>query len=501
MISTRFNNSGPAAFLIAILAFLCGASCGLRAQNLVADYRFGGSYLSAAGTPPAMAPIGAPGFVSENVDGVPRTVLGFPAGSGCRIPGANAVIGTSYTITVLFRFDDVNSWKRLIDFKNRATDWGLYTYFGNLNFYNIITGSGSAIAAGNYVQVTLTRNAQGNVRGFVNGSPEIEFIDSASEALLGPDRILSFFQDDTVVANEHTSGAVARIRIWDGPLDPAAVATLDRLPGGAGAPPVITSNGPLTLTSGSSFTFTVTATGTAPILFSANSLPAWMSFDTNSRILSGTAGGPGVYEVNVSAFNSVGADSRALRVYVRPATGSAFTFDPPIVRTREDAGSVTAMVIRLGDVSSPATVSFYTGDGTLHAGAGYQALTGELSFAAGVLQKPVVVPLILSPTDDPERDFYIVLSDPSGAAIGTPDRARIAVANAPLQAVPLEFNATGALKWRSVPGVSYQLLESPDLVQWMSLGARIPGTGGFIEYPVVPQNRRYFQLVITPAGL
>ncbi len=411
------------------------------------------------------------------------------------------MLGASYTITILFRFDDVNSWKRLIDFKNRTTDWGLYSYYGNLNFYNIITGSGSAIAAGNYVQVTLTRNAQGNVRGFVNGSPEIEFIDSGSEALPGPDNFLSFFQDDTVVANEHTSGAVARIRIWDGPLDPAAVATLDRLPGGAGAPPVITSNGPLTLTSGSSFTFTVTATGAAPVLFSANSLPAWMNFDTNSRTLSGTAGGAGVYEVNVGAFNSVGADSRTLRVYVRPATGSIFTFDPPTVRTREDAGTVTAMVIRLGDISSPGSVSFNTLDGTLQEGQGYQASSGELAFPAGVQQKPAVVPLIFSPADEPERDFYILLSDPSGSTIGIPDRARIAVANAPFQAIPLEFNATGGLRWHSVPGVSYQLLESSDLVQWMAPGAPIPGTGGFIDYPVGSHSRRFFQLSVVPAGL
>lgn len=470
------------------------------AQTLVADYRFQNSYLSVAGSPPALQPIGHPAFVVENVDSVPSTVLAFEAGDGCQVPGASAVIGQAYSIAVLFRFDSTSSWRRLVDFKNRVTDYGLYSYYGNLNFYPFITGSGGAIVDGEYVQVTLTRSAQGDVRGYVNGNPEIEFLDSGSDAELSIDDLLSFFQDDTVVAGEHSSGAVARIRIWDGPLPPAAVANLNRLPG-EGVAPDITSPGPVTATDGQPFTFHVTATGDVPVLFSATNLQPWMNFNAVTGELSGTAGAAGVYRVNVSAFNASGADGIEIQVLVAPVAGSVVSFNPPQRDVREDAGTIHLRVVRLGNVAAAAFVSFATLGGTAVEGQHYQPRTGSLEFAAGELEKSISVPLLFRSEVEPDRDFYVVLSDPQGTAVGTPDRVRVVISNYVVPVPPLEFQAGLGLKWPSMTGLAYQVMESSDLIQWVPLGVPVAGTGGQIQFPLsfLPA-RRFFQLSVTPAG-
>ncbi len=492
----------PAAWLWLLICGVLGPVFKSGAQTLVADYRFQNSYLSSVGSPPALQPIGSPGNVVENVDGVPRLVLGFDAGEGCRIPGAGAVVGEAYTITILFRFDDTSGWRRLLDFKDRSTDFGLYSYFGNLNFYPFVTGVGGAIAEGEYVQVTLTRSAQGDVRGYVNGNPEIEFLDSGDDAVLSAENVLTFFQDDVVVSGEHSSGAVARIRIWDSPLPPAAVATLDRLTGDGGVAPDITSPGPVTVTAGQTFTFTVTATGDAPLIFSASNLESWMNFDAGSGVLSGIAEAPGVYTVNVSAFNAAGADGLALQVLVVPATGSALSFNPPLMAVREDAGAILVRVVRLGSLSAPASVTYSTLDGTAQEAQHYGARTGSLAFAAGEQVQTISVPVIFRSEVEPDRDFFVVLSGPLGTTIGTPDRVRVVISNHVLPVPPLEFQTGLGLKWPSLTGLEYQVLESSDLTEWEPLDVPVAGTGGQIQFPLsfLP-GRRFFQLSVSPAGI
>jgi len=200
---------------------------------LIADFRFNDSYGSAVGSPPNLELLGNGTFSSEVVDGVQRRVLSFEAGSGLGIPSASSGIGDAYTIAMLFKFESTGGYRRLIDFKNRTTDWGLYSLNGKLNFYSVAMGTRGAIAPGQFVQVVLTRGLDGNVRGFVNKVQEIGFNDSGGHALVTANGSLSFFQDDLVVRNEHSAGAVARIRIWDGPLSEAAVESLDLFAGEA----------------------------------------------------------------------------------------------------------------------------------------------------------------------------------------------------------------------------------------------------------------------------
>ena len=132
---------------------------------------------------------------------------------------------------MLFRFNDVSSYKRIIDFKNGTSDRGLYNYSGKLHFYSSATGNTTAIAAGTYVQVVLTRDALKNVVGYLNGIQEFSFADTGDDALIDAANTLRFFKDD---GGESSAGAVARIRLYDGALTANEVAALDGTPGGGG---------------------------------------------------------------------------------------------------------------------------------------------------------------------------------------------------------------------------------------------------------------------------
>ncbi|MBI3921550.1 MAG: Ig-like domain-containing protein, partial [Armatimonadetes bacterium] len=205
---------------------------------LRADYRFQNTLASSVGTPPALAPLGTGNaFATETVDGASHTVLQFPLGNGLTLSPTTGVIPSGvYTLVVLFRFDQVSNYRRIADFKNGFSDTGFYNLSSNLNFYNVATGAGSPIQANTYVQAVLTREATGQVVGYVNGVQQFAFQDSSNLAVIDSNNTLRFFRDDVSTPGEHSSGAVARIRTFDGALTPSQVAALDRL--GSGLPAV-----------------------------------------------------------------------------------------------------------------------------------------------------------------------------------------------------------------------------------------------------------------------
>ena len=99
-----------------------------------ADYRLQGKLSTSVGTAPALQRIG-PGtntFTTATVDGSSRKVLGFPKGNGLKLVSTTNVVPRTapYTIVVLFELnnvgDDQSRFRRFVDFKNGASDSGLY---------------------------------------------------------------------------------------------------------------------------------------------------------------------------------------------------------------------------------------------------------------------------------------------------------------------------------------------------------------------------------------
>ncbi len=215
------------------------ASFGIT-NNSGADYQFQMNLNSSVGVPPALQNVGAGNiYVSDSVDGCPRTVLRFPQGNGLLLQPTSGVVPTNvYTIAMLFRFDTVSGFKRVLDFKTGTTDNGLYVYNGALNFYPTASGPAGSVLVSNWVQVVVTRDATDTVAVYANGVPQFSFSDTAGNGVISTANALRFFKDNNAISEE-SAGFVARIRLYAAAMTPAQVALLDRTEC-AGAPRFLT---------------------------------------------------------------------------------------------------------------------------------------------------------------------------------------------------------------------------------------------------------------------
>jgi OOP family OmpA-OmpF porin len=130
----------------------------------------------------------------------------------------------SYTIELYFKMDELSSWKRVVDYKNRTSDLGCYVYNGKLNFYNIATSDTIPFSPKKYQYYTVTRDSlTKRVRVYSSGSSRIDFIDNGDQALLSSANVLNFFKDDLIVQNEASPGEIALLRLTNSALDSATV--------------------------------------------------------------------------------------------------------------------------------------------------------------------------------------------------------------------------------------------------------------------------------------
>ena len=85
---------------------------------------------------------------------------------------------------------------------------------------------------------------------------------------------------------------------------------------------------------------------------------------------------------------------------------------------RYGAGSHAIFTVSLSSSSPvPVTIDFSTADGTAVAGSDYDASTGTLAFDPGVTTRLIIVATIDNAVWEPEEEFYVDRSNPSGAII------------------------------------------------------------------------------------
>ena len=192
-----------------------------------ADYYFQGSLESSLGTAPDLVEVekGSSVFTVDARTGV--TVLRFAGGRGLALAPTTRVIRSSgYSIEVLFRFDRLDAYRKVIDFKNGSTDDGLYLLDGCLIFFPKEQDALTRIGPDSYVQIVLTRDAADRVVGYVDGVRQFAFNDRDGLAKIGGSDSLRFFVDDVTTAGEWSSGAVSQIRLFDAALTANEVALL-----------------------------------------------------------------------------------------------------------------------------------------------------------------------------------------------------------------------------------------------------------------------------------
>ena len=179
-------------------------------------YDLNGSYADAFGGP-SLVPNGG----SLNA-----TNYTFAANQGLSLSSGLSNSAT-YSLLLDFSFSDLAGFRKIVDFKDRTSDTGLYNLNAALNFYNVITGPAGAFVPDVVERLVITRDASNTFTGYVNGVQQISFTDSGSLAIFsGLNSIIHFFRDDTATGGEASAGLVDRIAVYDTPLTAAEVRVL-----------------------------------------------------------------------------------------------------------------------------------------------------------------------------------------------------------------------------------------------------------------------------------
>lgn len=144
-------------------------------------------------------------------------------GHGLSLTGATP--DRAYTIDLVVTLDEVGRWHKLVDFKGRASDTGLYVFEDRLQFVIVpnqtFERSAPVLTTGTPYQLTIAREASGLVTAFIDRVVAFQFQDDGDlAALAAADAPVYFFADDDVTGGGEASvGVVRRIKIFDRPLD------------------------------------------------------------------------------------------------------------------------------------------------------------------------------------------------------------------------------------------------------------------------------------------
>ena len=204
-------------------------SQGTYAQR-VGVYQFEKNLEEESGQLPPLKVLKETGIFQEDVlpelKNAKRSVYVFEKNYGLQFDNraANGFLRDSYTIEIYFKFSALDSWKRVIDFKNRKSDHGCYIYDGKLNFYNFALGTRAPVRANEYTHYVISRNGKTKqLKMYVDGESKVEFTDQNNEGVIDEDGVLNFFHDDLIVKEEASAGAVAIIKIFDYVVEPTEV--------------------------------------------------------------------------------------------------------------------------------------------------------------------------------------------------------------------------------------------------------------------------------------
>jgi hypothetical protein len=163
----------------------------------------------------------------------------------------------------------------------------------------------------------------------------------------------------------------------------------------AATAPTINSAAPPDPVVGVSYSHTFTASGTAPITFAVQtgSLPAGLSLDGNTGVLSGTPTTEAAYSFTIRATNSAGTNDQPCSVTVRTA--------PSITSSLPGGGTVGASYTHTFTATGTSPITWSVISGSLPAGLSLDGSTGVLSG---------------TPTTAASYSFTVQASNAAGAA-------------------------------------------------------------------------------------
>lgn len=195
--------------VLAVSVSLLGMA-GTANAALIHDYQLNGTLADALGGPALVAAGGTLGANNYS----------FAANQGLSLSnGVSPFSSGNYSIAMTFQFASTDGYTKIIDFKDRSSDVGLYNLSGEFNFYPFsFSGVATNFVPNQDVDLVLTRNVDTNeVVGYINGIQQIAFTDGGGDGVFSAaNDIIQFFKDDFATGqSEAAAGIVDRICIHD----------------------------------------------------------------------------------------------------------------------------------------------------------------------------------------------------------------------------------------------------------------------------------------------
>jgi hypothetical protein len=211
--------------------FLTLGSLFLQGQtHKMLSYKFNSTLNESKGIGPTLVLLDSAGmFVTDTLnklDGKTKIVYHFKKNCGFQFNNALAgnFLDSTYTIELYFKFDDLNRWRRVIDWKNRTTDDGAYILSGEVSFYDYSTSDTVTVASDVYIHYLVTRDGlTKDLKMYSDAIRVVQFTDVDNEGVIDTSHVINFFRDDLQVPDEASSGAVTLLNIYNYVLDSATV--------------------------------------------------------------------------------------------------------------------------------------------------------------------------------------------------------------------------------------------------------------------------------------
>jgi hypothetical protein len=210
--------------LLTVAASVC--SLVMFAQNATYRYHFNGNLFETYLKAPALTAQCTGSYSTETLVGVSKKTFLFDKGCGLVYDDVtkNFITSGSYTIELYFRMDTISGYRKLIDFDSLKQDAGLYNQSGKIVLYPNVYSMDSFVGAGVYQYVAITRDSSSKKMYInTNGKTVGSYTDIGGLYKLGVDKLLTFFRDDKVTANEQSKGAVAMIQISNYAMDSSTI--------------------------------------------------------------------------------------------------------------------------------------------------------------------------------------------------------------------------------------------------------------------------------------
>lgn len=214
------TSTNARSYLARVAAAAALLAAPLGAQTPSHAYTLNGTFADVFGGP-SLAPLGT---LTSGTSGGANGYF-FDPGEGLSL--SNALASPSvYSLELRFLFDVTGGYRKIVDTKGRTQDQGFYNLSTTANYYPVTGGPGGAFTAGSFAHVIVTRDAANVFTAYVDGTPDLTFVDGGGLATFtAANNIINFLIDDLATGGSEASGGfVDYIRIYDQALSAQQVA-------------------------------------------------------------------------------------------------------------------------------------------------------------------------------------------------------------------------------------------------------------------------------------